>query len=68
MSAPRHFLDLTEIPNPPPGSSGLRVRFNVNALLDGYRPGRVAKLKLDGFTAKELPSEERMKRLEQRAE
>lgn len=72
----RHFhdcksgtiIDLTEIPNPPPGSSGLRVRFNVNALLDGYRPGRVAKLKLDGFTAKELPSEERMKRLEQRAE
>ncbi len=60
------FTGLTTIPTPPPGHSGIQVKFTVDALLDGYRPGRVGRLRLDGFPSQFLPSEERMKRLDQR--
>lgn len=60
------FIDLTEIPNPPPGSSGLQVRFNVNELIDGYRPTRVGRLHLKDFSTKMLPAEERMRKLTDR--
>jgi len=60
------IIDLKEIPDAPPGSSGVQVRVNVSALIDGYRPGRVARMRLHGFSTKGLPAEERMRRLDQR--
>lgn len=61
------IVDLKEEPNPPTGSSGLKLRASVNALLEGYRPGRVVRVRIQGFpTNKMLPSEERIKKLEDR--
>lgn len=57
------FVELKEIPNPPTGHSGIQVRFNVNELIEGYRPTRTGRLHISGFSTKMLPSEERMKRL-----
>ena len=38
-------LDWNVDKNPPPGSSGIQVRLRVPQMLDGFRPGRVVRLK-----------------------
>jgi len=38
-------LGWKETENPPPGSSGRQVRMKVAQMLDGFRPGRVVRLK-----------------------
>ena len=38
-------LDWKETSNPPPGSSGIQMRLRVPQMLDGFRPGRVVRLK-----------------------
>ena len=38
-------LDWNITPNPPPGSSGFQMRLRVPQMLDGFRPGRVVRVK-----------------------
>ena len=38
-------LDWKQTENPPPGSSGIQMRLRVPQMLDGFRPGRVVRLK-----------------------
>ena len=38
-------LDWKETQDPPPGSSGIQLRLRVPQMLDGFRPGRVVRLK-----------------------
>jgi hypothetical protein len=59
-------LDFLDLPNPPPGSSGLQLRVQIRELLNGYRPGRVIRLRPNGFPNVKLPPEERVKNLDDR--
>ena len=38
-------LEREEIENPPPGSSGIQLKLKVPQMLDGFRPGRVIRIK-----------------------
>ncbi|MCA9212482.1 MAG: hypothetical protein KDB27_05425, partial [Planctomycetales bacterium] len=42
---PAEKLDWNESKNPPPGSSGIQMRLRVPQMLDGFRPGRVVRVK-----------------------
>jgi hypothetical protein len=44
-AVPGEVLEWTELPNPPPGSSGLQVRMKIPQMLDGFRPGRIVRVK-----------------------
>lgn len=59
-------LDYRQLPDPPPGSSGLQLRVQVRELLDGYRPGRIVRFRPNGFPNVKLPPEERVKSLDDR--
>ena len=59
-------LDFKDILNPPPGSSGLQFRVQIGELLEGYRPGRIVRLRPNGFPSVKLPPEERVKNLDDR--
>ncbi len=54
-----------EIENPPPGSSGIQVRMKFTELLDGYRPGRAIRVKCHDWLFVTMPSEERVKTIEE---
>ena len=59
-------LEWKETPNPPPGSSGIQVRMKFTELLDGYRPGRIIRVKCDTWKFVTIPTEERVKSLGER--
>jgi hypothetical protein len=54
-------LEWTEIVNPPPGDSGIRIRLKFAELLEGYRPGRCVRVKCDNWLFVTMPPEERIK-------
>lgn len=58
-------LEWKETPNPPPGSSGIQVRMKFTELLDGYRPGRPVRVKCHDWAFVTMPSEERVKTVEE---
>jgi hypothetical protein len=51
-------------PEPPTGSSGVRVTLRFAELLDGYRPGRIVRVKADPWKFVTMPPEERYLSLE----
>jgi hypothetical protein len=59
-------LDFKETADPPTGSSGLQLRVQIRELLEGYRPGRIVRLRPNGFPNFKLPPEERVKNLDDR--
>jgi ribosome modulation factor len=59
-------VEWKETPNPPPGSSGIQVRMKFTELLDGYRPGRIVRVKSELWKFVTIPTEERVKSLEDR--
>lgn len=44
--------------SPEPGSSGIRLKFKPNELLEGYRPQRILRLFGNGWHVDDLPREE----------
>ena len=44
-ASPGRILEWKQTKNPLPGSSGFQVRFNVKQMLDGFRPGRIVRVK-----------------------
>lgn len=54
-------LEWTEIDNPSPGDSGIRIRLKFAELLEGYRPGRCVRVKCDNWPFVTMPPEERIK-------
>ena len=54
-----------EIENPPPGSSGIQIKIKFTELLEGYRPGRCVRLKADNWAFVTMPTEERLKSVEE---
>ena len=58
-------IEWKESENPPSGSSGIQVRLKFTELLDGYRPGRVVRVKCHDWLFVTMPSEERVKTTEE---
>ncbi|NIP93527.1 MAG: hypothetical protein GWO24_08755 [Akkermansiaceae bacterium] len=44
-ASPASVLEWKERGDPPPGSSGFQARMSVKQMLDGFRPGRVVRVK-----------------------
>lgn len=59
MSGP--IVDIKLIENPPLGNSGIQIRWQAGALLDGFRPGRIVRLKKDRWPNSKNPPEERLR-------
>ena len=55
------ILEIKKSDNPPPGSSGIQVRFSIDDLLEGFRPGRIIRLCAHNWPRIKLPPEERVK-------
>jgi hypothetical protein len=55
------IVDIKLCENPPVGSSGIRIRWQAGALLDGFRPGRIVRLNKDGWPKSKNPPEERLR-------
>ena len=55
----------TTTESPPPGSSGIQIRMKFTELLDGYRPGRAVRVKCHDWLFVTMPSEERLKTIEE---
>lgn len=58
-------IEWKETENPPPGSSGVQIRLKFTELLDGYRPGRSVRVKCHDWLFVTMPSEERVKTIEE---
>lgn len=58
-------LEWKETANPPTGCSGIHVRMKFTELLDGYRPGRVVRVKCHDWLFVTMPTEERIKTVEE---
>lgn len=52
--------------DPPPGSSGIQIQVQMDALLEGYRAGRIVRAKPANWPSVKLPPEERVHSLEDR--
>ena len=39
------FMAVEKSENPPPGSSGIQVKMKMNLILEGFRPGRVVRIR-----------------------
>lgn len=55
------LLEVKTTANPPFGHSGLTIRVPIAELLEGYRPGRVVRVRPAEFPAAKLPPEERIR-------
>jgi len=54
------FQDVIKDANPPPGSSGLQVRFHIGEMLEGMRPGKTVRIQAAEWPRITLPREERL--------
>ncbi|PQO45180.1 hypothetical protein [Blastopirellula marina] len=52
--------------NPPLGSSGIQVQFQVPLILEGFRPGRVVRIRTQNWHNVKPPVEERVRSFEDR--
>jgi hypothetical protein len=59
-------VDVKDVPNSPPTTTGLQVRLKIGELLAGFRPGAIVRLRPNGFPNVKLPPEERVKGLDDR--
>lgn len=54
------IVEWKELPDPPPGSSGIQIKVRIHELLEGFRPTRVVRFRPNGFPNVKLPPEERL--------
>jgi len=55
-----HELEVTEIGSPPPGSSGIQIRFHMYEMLEGFRKGRTVRVGLKEWEIPGNPREEKL--------
>lgn len=59
MAARGTLLDVTKLPGEaPPGSSGIRIRFETDLITEGMRPARIVKIRPASWPDLHLPREE----------
>ena len=51
---------------PPFGSSGIRIKFSMNLILEGFRPGRIVRVRPNSWPKVKPPREEQIKGFEER--
>ncbi len=52
--------------DPPLGSSGIQIQFEVPLILEGFRPGRIVRIRPQGWPNVKPPVEERVRSFEER--
>jgi hypothetical protein len=52
-------VEIKEIANPSAGNSGLQLRVHIDQLLEGFRPGRIVRVRPKDWPGVKLPPEER---------
>ncbi|MEM7011712.1 MAG: hypothetical protein AAF585_09530 [Verrucomicrobiota bacterium] len=57
---PASQLEVTELENPPAGSSGIEIRMHLYEMLEGFRAGRTVRISLSEWNKPERPREERL--------
>lgn len=55
------IVELRTLDKPPAGSSGIQIRWQTGELLDGFRPGRIVRLRCHDWPNVKLPPEERLR-------
>jgi hypothetical protein len=53
-------VEVKQLENPPAGSSGIQLRVRVPLILEGYRPGRIVRVRPSDWPSVKLPPEERV--------
>lgn len=67
LGAKSSEFEVTQVENPPHGSSGIRVTFAVDFLREGFRPGHIVRVRHGSWPDKvELPVSERITDTSQR--
>ena len=67
LGAKSSKFEVTQIENPPYGDSGVRVKFAIDFLREGFRPGRIVRVRHGSWDDKvELPVSERITNASQR--
>lgn len=51
---------------PPFGSSGIQIKFSMNLILEGFRPGRIVRIRLSSWPKVKPPKEEQINGLNER--
>lgn len=54
------LVEVTREPQPPAGSSGVRLKFKTSTLLEGHRPKRILRVFSGKWKVDEIPKEERI--------
>ena len=60
------ILSVEHRKDPPFGSSGVQIRFNLDLVLEGFRPGRIVRIRPQNWPKVKPPVEELIKSLEDR--
>ena len=55
------IVEWKTLDKPPAGSSGIQIRWQTGELLDGFRPGRIVRLRCHDWPNIKLPPEERLR-------
>ena len=59
MASRGTILDVTRLPEEPPlGSSGIRIQFETDLIIEGIRPGRIVRVRPDTWPQVQVPREE----------
>ena len=60
------FMAVEKSENPPLGSSGIQVKIKMNLILEGFRPGRVVRIRPNNWPKNKPPREELIGNIESR--
>ena len=60
------FMAVEKSENPPLGSSGIQVKIKMNLILEGFRPGRVVRIRPNSWPKNKPPKEELIGNIESR--
>ena len=60
------IIAVETLDDPPLGSSGIQIQFSVSLILEGFRPGRIVRIRGPGWPNAKPPIEERIRSFEDR--
>ena len=60
------FMAVEKSESPPLGSSGIQVKIKMNLILEGFRPGRIVRIRPNNWPKNKPPKEELIGNIESR--